>query len=446
MPEHYSAPPDDDFEDDDPPGLADRIQARLKFRQLSAVVAWSMSVVLAGVTLAVAMIWLHPKPGQWTEFFRGMAGDVGGGLMVAFFLSPVFLAIRSFANEKFGSIAEYAPMAGYERFPYLKFIERLERCDDLVRIMDTSSNILDVTTAEGDEAEERHRCVAALTKVLAGDNEVRVEILLLDPTSDAARQRSADLRGEGIDIASGVGRNLALLNGMRHRLPPGARTKLLVKLYNATPACAYYRVDDRCSIAFYSLRTASERGAHVDVALKEKLGKIVNDHFRDIRADEDSVDMIDYLYGTLIVGHRREHVAWIEHDGRLYIGLASTHDNPVAWTAAPSASGGVIVRLQTYRHLDAEYRAMRLLPWAECGRLGVLMAEKYGVEFQVVFELAAVGAAAVGTGGSAGTSGTTETTGGGDGGVVAVLPGQVAMNGGPVRSGGAAGPEPVAEP
>ncbi|NUR62732.1 MAG: hypothetical protein HOV87_29365 [Catenulispora sp.] len=444
MPEQYTAPPDEptqrstDLEDEAPPGLASRIQARLRFRQLSAVVAWSMSVALAGVTLAVAMIWLHPGPGQWTEFFRGMAGDVGGGLLVAFFLSPVFLAIRSFANEKFGTIAEYAPMAGYERFPYLKFIERLERCDDLVRIMDTSSNILDVTTAEGDEAEERRRCVSALTKLLAGDNEVRVEILLLDPTSDAARQRSADLKDEGIDIADGVGRNLALLNGMRRRLPPGARTKLLVKLYNATPACAYYRVDDRCSIAFYSLRTASERGAHVDVALKEKLGKIVNDHFRDIRADDDSVDMLDYLYGTLVVGHRKEHVAWIEHDERLYIGLASTHDNPVAWTAAPSAGGGVVVRLQTYRHVDAEYRSMRLLPWAECGALGALMEEKYGVEFQVVFELAAAGA------------GNRVGAAGADGGGLVVVPGQVTVNGGPVLAAGPAGagapePGPVAE-
>ncbi|GAA2032394.1 hypothetical protein GCM10009839_35650 [Catenulispora yoronensis] len=419
MPEEYSGP-DDEAEIEEQPTYAARIRARLRFRQLSALVAWSMSVALAGVAIAIAMIWVHPEPGQWREFFLNVTGEVGGGLAVAFFLSPVFLAIRSFANEKFGTIAEYAPMAGYERFPYLKFIERLERCDDLVRIMDTSSNILDVTTAEGDEVDERHRCVTALTNVLSGDNEVRVEILLLDPTSDAARQRSADLRGEGIDIAAGVGRNLALLNGVRHRLPEGARMKLLVKLYNATPACAYYRVDDRASIAFYSLRTASEQGAHVDVAMKEKLGKIVNDHFRDIRADPESIDMLDYLYGTLVVGRRKEHVAWIEQDDRLYIALASTRENPVAWTAAPSAGGGIIARLQTYRHEDREYRAMRLLPWAECGALGVLMEEKYGVEFQVVFELAPVAGEVGGEGGSEGGS-----EAGSEGGV-AVLPGQVA--------------------
>jgi hypothetical protein len=405
MPEEYSAL-EDEHEVEKRPGRLARLLVRLRFRQLSALVAWSSSVVLAGVMIAVAMIWLHPAPGQWKEFFRGVAGDVGGGLLVAFILSPVFLAIRSFANEKFGSIAEYAPMAGYERFPYLKFIERLEGCDDLVRIMDTSSNILDVSTAEGEEAEERHRCVTALTHLLAGDNEVRVEILLLDPTSDASRQRSTDLRGEGIDIADGVDRNLALLNGIRHRLPEGARIKLLVKLYNATPACAYYRVDDRASIAFYSLRTASDRGAHVDVAMKEKLAKIVNDHFRDVRADAGSVDMVDYLYGTLVVGRRKEHVAWIEHAGKLYIGLAGTRENPVAWTAAPSAGGGTLARLQTYRHEDAEFRAMRLVPWAECGELGALVEEKYGIEFQVLFELAPIGAGAEG------------------GGAVGVLPGQ----------------------
>ena len=118
---------------------------------MSALVAWSVSVVLATVAIAITMAWVHPDKGQWKEFFRGVTGDVAGALLVAFFLSPVFLAIRAFANEKFGNIAEYVPMAGYERFPYLKFIERLERCDDLVRIMDTSSNVLDVTTAEAEE-------------------------------------------------------------------------------------------------------------------------------------------------------------------------------------------------------------------------------------------------------------------------------------------------------
>jgi hypothetical protein len=365
---------------------------RLRNRRVSGLVAWSSSVVLATVAIAITMAWVHPDKGQWKEFFRGVTGDVAGALLVAFFLSPVFLAIRAFANEKFGNIAEYAPMAGYERFPYLKFIERLERCDDLVRIMDTSSNVLDVTTAEADEAEERRRCVAALRNVLAADNEVRVEILLLDPTSDAARQRSTDLRGEGIDVSAGVERNLALLNRIRNDLPDGARSKLLVKLYNATPACAYYRVDDRASIAFYSLRTASEQGAHVDVALKEKLGKIVNDHFRDIREDTDTVEMVEYLYGTLSVGRRYEHVAWVEYDGVVFLGLATPRENPVAWTVAPRVGGGELLQLAAYKHEPAEFRAMRLIPWVECGPIGSRMEEKYGIGFQVLFEVAPVGA------------------------------------------------------
>ncbi|MEY9888758.1 hypothetical protein ABIA31_002406 [Catenulispora sp. MAP5-51] len=362
---------------------------RLRQRRMSALVAWSSSVMLATVAIALTMAWVHPDKGQWKEFFRGVTGDVAGALLVAFFLSPVFLAIRAFANEKFGSIAEYAPMTGYERFPYLKFIERLERCDDLVRIMDTSSNVLDDTTAEGDEADERLRCVAALRHVLAADNEVRVEILLLDPTADAARQRSADLRG--IDVSAGVARNLALLNRIRNDLPEGARNKLLVKLYNATPACAYYRVDDRAAIAFYSLRTASEQSAHVDVALKEKLGKIVNDHFRDIREDADTVEMVDYLYGTLSVGRRTEHVAWVEYGGALFLGLASPRENPVAWTVAPRVGGGEPLQLAAYKHEPAEFRAMRLLPWAECGPIGHSIEEKYGIGFQVLFEVAPVG-------------------------------------------------------
>jgi hypothetical protein len=395
---------------------------RLRNRRMSALVAWSMSVFLATVAIAVTMAWVHPDKGQWKEFFRGVTGDVAGALLVAFFLSPVFLAIRAFANEKFGSIADYAPMAGYERFPYLKFIERLERCDDLVRIMDTSSSILDVTTAEGDEVDERQRCVTALRNTLAGDNEVRVEILLLDPTSDATRQRSADLRGEGIDISAGVGRNLALLNRIRNDLPDGARSKLLVKLYNATPACAYYRVDDRASIAFYSLRTSSEQGAHVDIALKEKLGKIVNDHFRDIREDADTVEMVEYLYGTLTVGRRSEHVAWVEHGGAVFLGLASPRNNPVAWTVAPRVGGGELLQLAAYKHQPAEFRAMRLIPWAECGPLGARMEEKYGIEFQVVFEVAPVGAMPPG-----------------------FLPGQAALNGDRPAGAEAGSRQPAAE-
>ena len=164
-----------------------------------------------------------------------------------------------------------------------------------------------------------------------------------------------------------------------------------MKLYNATPACAYYRVDDRAAIAFYSLRTASEQSAHVDVALKEKLGKIVNDHFRDIREDADTVEMVDYLYGTLSVGRRTEHVAWVEYGGALFLGLASPRENPVAWTVAPRVGGGEPLQLAAYKHEPAEFRAMRLLPWAECGPIGHSIEEKYGIGFQVLFEVAPVG-------------------------------------------------------
>jgi hypothetical protein len=102
--------------------------------------------------------------------------------------------------------------------------------------------------------------------------------------------------------------------------------------------------------------------------------------------------MVEYLYGTLTVGRRSEHVAWVEYGGVLFLGLSSPRDNPVAWTVAPRVGGGEPLQMAAYKHEPAEFRAMRLIPWAECGALGARIEEKYGVEFQVLFEVAPVGA------------------------------------------------------
>jgi hypothetical protein len=214
-----------------------------------------------------------------------------------------------------------------------------------------------------------------------------VEVLLVDPTSAAARQRSADLASQNLDIAAGVDRNLALLNKIRLELPRGARQKLLVKLYNSTPTCAYYRVDERTSIAFYALQKPTEQGAHVDVALKSVLGKIVNDHFREIRDHAHSVDFLEYLYGSTAVDGHREQVGWTEAQDRLYLAVGDPKENPVTWLAAPSTAGAVGLAFSGYKRAAADFIVSRVIPWNQDTGLARQTLAKYGVEFEFFFEL-----------------------------------------------------------
>jgi hypothetical protein len=380
---------------------------RLRESSLKAFVAWALSVLLAVVLITALLLLFEPK--DWHEFFVGVTAEIVGAVAVALALTPAFLAIRAFANDKFGRVRDF------ERFPYSEFTQRLVKCDDLVRIMDTSSSVIDESTATGEEAMERRRCVTSLRELLRKRNSVAVEVLLLDPTSDAARQRSADLKAKGIDIAAGVGRNLALLNKIRLELPRGARPKLLVKLYNSTPSCAYYRVDERTSIAFYALQTASEQGAHVDVALKSVLGKIVNDHFRDIRDHAHSIDFLTYLYGTASVAGRQERVAWVEvpvdpEEGEggpklLFLAL-NGKENSATWRAVRRAGETVGLAFAAYKRPEARYTVSEVIAAGDDPRLLRLARAKYGVEFEFFFAMAeaddevedAAGDAVAGTG------------------------------------------------
>ena len=362
---------------------------QLRESSLKAFVAWALSVLLAVAIITVLLLLFQPR--DWHEFFVGVTSEIVGAVAVALALTPAFLAIRAFANDRFGRTRDF------ERFPYSEFTQRLVKWDDLVRIMDTSSSVLDESTATGEEAMDRRRCVATLRQLLNKRNSVAVEILLLDPTSGAARQRSADLRAKGIDIAAGVGRNLALLNKMRLELPRGARPKLVVKLYNSTPSCAYYRVDDRTSIAFYALQTASEQGAHVDVALKSVLGKIVNDHFREIRDHAETIDFLTYLYGLATIAGHQERVAWLEVDDgvagggvgpRLYLAV-NGNGNSATWRVVRRPGDAADLVFSAYKRRPGRYTVREVIAAGDDERLARLARGKYGVDFEFFFAMAA---------------------------------------------------------
>jgi hypothetical protein len=276
-------------------GQAERVGRTVLRVLTSRVVSWSVSSVLLGVT-TLALLW-RAAPVDWRAFAGSVAADMAAAGVFALLLSPLILLVRRFLMQLVGRRVSER----YEAFPYEAFRRWLRSSGDVLRIMDTSSRVLDPASAPGPRVRElRESCVAELISALQRGN--RVEILLLDPASLATGERQDELDSleERVDLARDIQANLRLMNQIYHeQLPAEYRSNLQVRLFNTSPGLAFYRVDQQTLIAFYVRDRLSDESPHLDFPLRSPYGRGVNDYFRRVWAT--GLPFLDFLYCAVTV-------------------------------------------------------------------------------------------------------------------------------------------------
>ena len=152
----------------------------------------------------------------------------------------------------------------------------------------------------------------------------------------------------------------------------------------------------------------------MDVALKSVLGKIVNDHFREIRDHAETIDFLTYLYGLATIAGHQERVAWLEVDDGIEAADAETGGDPGAVVGAGagprlylavngngnSATWRVVRRpgdvadlvFSAYKRRPGRYTVSEVIAAGDDARLARLARGKYGVDFEFFFAMAAADA------------------------------------------------------
>ncbi|AUG82063.1 hypothetical protein CFP65_7484 [Kitasatospora sp. MMS16-BH015] len=256
------------------------------------------------------------------------------------------------------------------RLDYGSFCDLLTQTHDLVCILDTYSPLFAGTSQRFAEATR-----AAIA------NGATMQIMLLDPDSLAAQQRSHEL---STDVRGGVLRNIREFRRVQNLLPNEQRGRLQMRLYDAAPSIQLYRCGERMMVSFFPVDRHSGDTQQLEVRVTTPLGSFVAERFAELWTSGRSVNELLKKKAQLLddsgaigkplwldyVRHQGEiHVS----DHRLLVALARSQDQPVRVLLGGHPSEVFELGLVD----DHETDLLRQLAAAQL--------EKYGTEGHTVF-------------------------------------------------------------
>ncbi|OHV43438.1 BTAD domain-containing putative transcriptional regulator [Pseudofrankia sp. BMG5.36] len=155
-------------------------------------------------------------------------------------------------------------------FDHDGFSEAVAASAYLIRIMATWSQMLDLPHQAG--------FLDALRAAL--ENGAHAEILLLDPDSRYADERTRDL-GRRYDVSALVRANLKALDAFADRLPAPSRRRLVVRLYDRPPKIALHRSDETMLAAWLTPGTSASGSRQYEIGLDSDLAQFIERQFEE---------------------------------------------------------------------------------------------------------------------------------------------------------------------
>lgn len=260
------------------------------------------------------------------------------------------------------------------RLDYPSFCEKVAQTGDIVEVLDTFSYLFSGRVSE--------RFAEAARSAIGRGATVR--ILLLDPDSLAARQRSHELSA---DVRLEVLRNVRDLRHLETQLPRERRDQLQIRVYAAAPSIQLYRVGERMMVSFYPVDRVSGEGQQLEVRVTTPLGSFVSERFAELWSSGRSVhDLLTLQVQALDEDGRMAgepiRVEYVHHEGspyicdhRMVVELARRRGRPV--------------RIRLGGRADREFE-LDMIGKSEEGlieRLSTAYLEKYGADADVFLRL-----------------------------------------------------------
>ncbi|MBS2963861.1 hypothetical protein KGA66_12455 [Actinocrinis puniceicyclus] len=156
----------------------------------------------------------------------------------------------------------------YDTLPVRTLMDLIGDAERVIRILDTSSTLI----AEGGTPFVR-------TVEQALERGVKVQVLLLAPTTQAAQDRAAEIQDPAFEAR--IEENIRQLRRLaRKALADGvAADRLEVRLYDRLPECSVHQVDDRIMVAFLPYQRRTSRVKHLEIGHDASLGQFAQLQF-----------------------------------------------------------------------------------------------------------------------------------------------------------------------
>jgi hypothetical protein len=156
----------------------------------------------------------------------------------------------------------------HDQLPIRTLMELIGRAERLIRILDTSSTLM----AEGGT-------LFARTVEQAMVRGVKVQVLLLAPTTQTAQDRAAEIQDPAFDTR--IEDNIRELRRLKHKmvLDGVEPDRLEVRLYDRLPECSVHQIDDRLMVAFLPYQRRTSRVKHLEIGQDASLGQFAGLQF-----------------------------------------------------------------------------------------------------------------------------------------------------------------------
>lgn len=156
----------------------------------------------------------------------------------------------------------------HDQLPTRTLMDLIGRAERLIRILDTSSTLM----AEGGTLFTR-------TVEQAMARGVKVQVLLLAPTTQAAQDRAAEIQDPAFDTR--IEDNIRELRRLAHKmvLDGVEPDRLEVRLYDRLPECSVHQIDDRLMVAFLPYQRRTSRVKHLEIGQDASLGQFAGLQF-----------------------------------------------------------------------------------------------------------------------------------------------------------------------
>ncbi|GAA2156025.1 hypothetical protein GCM10009760_56550 [Kitasatospora kazusensis] len=261
------------------------------------------------------------------------------------------------------------------RLDYPSFCEKVAQSSDIVEVLDTFSYLF------SGRASERF-AEAARSAVSRG---ATVRIMLLDPDTLAAQQRSHELSA---DVRHEVMRNLRDLRHLEAQLPRERRGQLQVRVYASAPSIQLYRAGERMMVSFYPVDRISGEGQQLEVRVTTPLGSFVSERFAELWSSGRSANELLTLHVQVLeeydgqVAGEPMRLEYIRQDGGLYV-----CDQRVVVELARRRDRPVRVRLDGRADQVFELEMIEESEEGLLRRLSTAYSEKYGTDADVFVRL-----------------------------------------------------------
>jgi len=225
-----------------------------------------------GASIVLLLIFAYHTAGYSANLELSVASSLIIVIATYLIFNPVIEGVRAVSTRE------------HPRLDLEEFTEHIADANKGIDILDTWTRLLD--------GHIRDRFFAALRDALQG--QVVIRILLLDPESKAAEQRTEEI-GHHADVPRAIMDTLLHLERFRQNLSSGLRDSFEVRIYSASPSVQLYRWDDRAFFSFFPIGRGAVETPKLEAQMLTPWGQFVQRRFEELWDDTRTLPLERYM-------------------------------------------------------------------------------------------------------------------------------------------------------